>query len=319
MPWPTLEGSQNMVLNLDEVQNKIGGQMDHEPVHETDFVQLLSEKYGSLTKSEKRIADFIRKNQDEASFLSAAEVANRLDLSEATIVRFARTIGYCSYPAMRSSLQAHFRERITHSTRLRTRLDDLRESGDIYEKLTVTEIDYLTQALKSIDRKKMSQAVDLIRQHQRVYVYGLGPSISLVDLLEIRLRRFGKDVVPLRFSGRELLESLLNLNEKDLVFVICFFDKNPTLNLLLEYCEKVGCKVIILTDTLNGILNGKADVVLSAQRGPVGEFHSLVVPMTVINGILLSLASAEQEKIMPILDRLDNLRENLQRLTVEEK
>ena len=67
----------------------------------------------------------------------------------------------------------------------------------------------------------------------------------------------------------------------------------------------------MLTDTLDTILGNKVDVVLSARRGPIGEFHSLVVPMTVINAILLSIAGEDQEKIMPMLDKLDSLRDQL--------
>lgn len=285
--------------------------MDKKTQNGSDFAQLISDNYSGLTKSEKRIANFIRKNQDESSFLSAAEVAKRLDLSEATIVRFARTLNYPSYPALRSHLQEHFRERITHSSRLRSRLDDMRETGDIFEKLTVTEIDYLSQALESIDRKEMKKAVDLIRTHKRIFVFGLGPSISLVDLMEIRLRRFGKDIVPLKSSGREVIESLLMMTAGDLIFIICFFDQNPALKLMLEHARKTGCTIIMLTDTLDSILGNKADIILAARRGPVGEFHSLVVPMTVINALLLSLASEEQENILPILDKLDSLRDQL--------
>ena len=43
-----------------------------------------------LTKSEKRIANYLRKNQEESAFLAAGEIADRLGLSEATLVRFAR-------------------------------------------------------------------------------------------------------------------------------------------------------------------------------------------------------------------------------------
>lgn len=279
-----------------------------------EFNQVISEHFSNLTKSEKRIANFLRKHQEEAAFLSAGEIADKLDLSEATLVRFARTLGFNSYPAMRTVLQENFRRRVSHSARLRGRLDDLREAGDIFERLTVTEIDYLTQALESIDRNEMKKAVELIRNSNRIFVFGLGPSISLVDLMEIRLRRFGKDVVPLRSSGRELVESLLLMKADDLLFVICFFDQNPALKLLLEYGKKVGATIIMLTDTLDAILGDKVDVILAARRGPIGEFHSLVVPMTVINTLLLSLASEDQEKIMPILDRLDALREQLNSL-----
>ena len=38
-----------------------------------DFSQLISDTYGQLTKSEKRIADYLRKNQEEAAFLAAGE------------------------------------------------------------------------------------------------------------------------------------------------------------------------------------------------------------------------------------------------------
>ena len=276
-----------------------------------DFGLIISEKFPSLTKSEKRIANFLRKNQEESAFLPAGEIAKRLNLSEATLVRFARTLGFPSYPAMRSVLQENFRRRVTHSSRIRGRLDDLREAGDIFDRLAVTEIDYLSQALDSIDRTAMKAAVELFNHHKRIFVFGLGPSISLVDLMEIRLRRFGKEVVPLTSSGREVIESLLMLHPDDLLFVICFFDQNPTLNLVLEYGGEIGCSIIMLTDTLDTVLNQKADITLAARRGPVGEFHSLVVPMTVINALLLSVAGEDQDRVMSSLDKLDTLRARL--------
>lgn len=279
-----------------------------------DFNQLISEHFADLTKSEKRIANYLRKNQEESVFQPAGEIAKKLGLSEATLVRFARTLGFSSYPAMRASLQDNYRRRVTHSARLRGRLNDMRQAGGIFERLTVTEIDYLTQALESVDRDEMKRAVELIRAHQRIFVYGLGPSISLVDLMEIRLRRFGKDIVPLKYSGREILDPILMMGPDDLLFVICFFDQNPTLKLILDYGKKVGCTIIMLTDTLDAILGDQVDVILAAQRGPIGEFHSLVVPMTVINALLLTLASEDQEKIMPMLDKLDSLREQLNSL-----
>lgn len=283
-----------------------------------DFSQLISARFNDLTKSEKRIANFLRKNQEESAFLPASEIARRLSLSEATLVRFARTLGFTSYPSMRAVLQENFRRRVSHSARLRGRLDDLREGGDLFERLTATEIDYLTQALESIDRTEMNKAVQLLREHERIFVFGLGPSISLVDLMEIRLRRFGKEVVPLKYSGREIVESLLLLNASDLLFVICFFDQNPALKLILEYGVKVGCPIIMLTDTLDAMLGDRVDVCLSARRGPMGKFHSLVVPMTVINALLLSLASEDEEKIIPQLDKLDSLRSTLQAYYAEE-
>lgn len=90
-----------------------------------NFEQLVSEKYKDLTKSEKQIADYLRANQEESAFLSAGELASRLGLSEATLVRFARSLGLDGYPAMREVLQDNFRRRVTHSARIRSRLSEL--------------------------------------------------------------------------------------------------------------------------------------------------------------------------------------------------
>ena len=55
----------------------------------------------------------------------------------------------------------------------------------------------------------------------------------------------------------------------------------------------------------------KADVILAAKRGPVSAFHSLVVPMTIINTLLLAIANQNQEEVLKNLDKLDQLRSRL--------
>ncbi len=287
--------------------------MSSESSDTIDFGQLISKHFENLTKSEKLIANHLRKNQEESAFISAGELAKQLDLSEATIVRFARTLGFESYPAMREVLQANFRRRVTHSARLRSRLDDLREEGDIFEQVTVTEIDYLTQALETVSRDALDKAVDKIIERDHIFVFGTGPSISLVDLLNLRLTRFGKHVIPLTTAGREILEPLLLMTEKDLLIAIGFFDVNPSLQIVLEQAEERKCPVIFLTDTLGSIIGDKAEIVLTAKRGPVSAFHSLVVPMTIINTILLQIANEDKNTVMKNLDHLDQLRERLKR------
>ena len=277
----------------------------------TDFNQLIATHYNDLTKSEKRIADFMRRSLDEAAFQSAAEIAGQLELSEATMVRFARTLGFESYPALREALQENYRHRMTHSARLRSRLDDLREAGDIFERMVASEIDYLTEALQTLDRNALNAAVDLLRTHQRVFVFGLGPSVSLVELLQIRLTRAARHVVLLNTSGQEILEPLMLMNSDDLLIAIGFFNLTPTLQMVLDYANQHKTPVILVTDILGPLVGDKADVVLSARRGPVSAFHSLTVPMTVINALLLALSSVDQEHVMTHLDTLDQMRGKL--------
>lgn len=284
--------------------------------NDIDFSKLVAENYDHFTNSEKRIADFISQNQDETAFMSAAEVASKLHISEPTMLRFAKTLGFESYPAMRMMLQAKVRNLVNHSARIRSSLGDLRESGDIYEQLVTSEIDFLTESLHTLDRNAIKQATELLRTHQRIFVFGLGPSISLVDQLDIRLTRSLKHVIPLRTSGRELIEPLLLMTGNDLVIAIAFHSVNPYLELVLDRANEFKAPVILITDILGDLIGEKATITLAARRGPVSAFHSLTIPMTIINTLLLALTSVDQERIMNNLDKLDQLRDSVRRMNI---
>jgi DNA-binding MurR/RpiR family transcriptional regulator len=95
------------------------------------------------------------------------------------------------------------------------------------------------------------------------------------------------------------------------LFVIAFFDVHPTLQIVLDFAAEKNCPVVLLTDTLGSVIGEKADVLLAAKRGPVSAFHSLVVPMTIINTLLLEIANQNLENVTAKLDELDQLRERL--------
>ncbi|MHB8088755.1 MAG: MurR/RpiR family transcriptional regulator [Anaerolineaceae bacterium] len=287
--------------------------MISEKENDLEFNKLVAKCYDFFTHSEKRIAEFISQNHDEVAFMSAAEVANKLNLSEPTMLRFAKRLGFDSYPAMRIMLQTKVRNLANHSARIRSSLDDLRNAGDLYEQLVTSEIDFLTESLQTLDRDAIKQATELLRTHERIYVFGLGPSVSLVDQLDIRLTRSLKHVIPLRTSGRELIEPLLLMTGDDLVIAIAFHSVNPLLELVLDRANEFKVPVILITDTLGDLIGSKATVTLASRRGPVSAFHSLTIPMTIINTLLLALTAADQDRIMNNLDQLDQLRESVKR------
>jgi len=237
-----------------------------------------------------------------------------LGLSEPTMARFARALGFESYPAMRDMLQVKFRNLVNHSARLRNRLDELRTGGDIYERLVTSEIDFLTESLHTLDRVAFDNAVELLRTHQRVFVFGLGPAISLVDLAEIRLTRSARHVIPLRTYGRDILDPLLLMTKDDLLIAFGFHSVNPYLQVVLKQANLHETPVILITDTLGNLVEKNAVVILEARRGPVSGFHSMTVPMTIINALLLALSFVDQEKILNNLDKLDQLRDSVRQM-----
>ncbi len=275
----------------------------------TDFRRRLETHFQDLTKSEQRIASFLLSSYDEAAFLPAAELATRLDVSQATVVRFAKSVGYDSFPEMRRSLQEIFRVKITPASRLQRKLDDLKTGeGHVLHKTIAMELQYLTEAEHTVDTGDFDRAVEIVTAAQRVFVFGTGPSRILCDLLQTRLRRFGLPVFALIESGRDVLEKLLLLQPTDAMVAMGFHRVTGELIAALDQAHSVGCRAVLLTDTLGATFQDKVDVVLSARRGPVSTFHSLTVPMAILNALILAVAMSRPEESLRSLKRLEQLR-----------
>ncbi len=274
-----------------------------------EFKLRLEGHFQDLTKSEQRIASYLLANHDEAAFLPASDLAKRLDVSQATIIRFARAVGYESFPELRRCLQEMFRAKVTPATRLQRKLEDLKTGqGHVLTKTIDMELQYLAEAEHSIDAAGFDRAVDIISNAQRVFAFGVGPSRILADLVQIRLRRFGIPTYRLVESGRDLLDKLLLLKADDVVLAAGYHRVSGELVAVLDRAQEVGCPAVLLTDTLGAMFKDKTAVILSARRGPVSNFHSLVVPMTILNAMILAVAMTKSEESMASLKKLQQMR-----------
>lgn len=274
-----------------------------------DFRHRLEDHYHDLTRSEKRIASFLLADHDAAVFLSAAEMAERLAVSEATIVRFARAIGYDSFPEMRRALQEIFRAKVTPASRLQRKLADLQTGqGHVLHKVIEMELQYLTEAERSVDLTAFDRAVKIIFNGRRIFAFGSGPSRVLAELALIRLRRFGFPMYCLTQSGRDVLEDLTLLQPDDVLLATGFHRVTRELVAVIDHAGRIKCPSVLLTDTLGSHFNGKVDVILSARRGPVSTFHSLTVPMAILNALILAVAMSKPETSLAALNRLQEMR-----------
>lgn len=274
-----------------------------------DFRRRIEQHFPRLTKSEQKIAAFLLSNYDQAVFLNAADLARELEVSEATMVRFARTIGYESFPQLRRALQHIYRVKTTPATRLQHKLADLKTGeGHLLTKVVDMELQYLAEVPHSVSPGDFDRAVKVILKGKRVFVFGTGPSRMLADLVFLRLTRFGWTTIRLNESGRDLIDKLLLLNKDDAVLATGFHRVTGELVAVLDRARKVGCKSVLLTDTLTAHFNNQADVILAARRGPVSTFHSLIVPMAIINALILAIAMARSEESLAGLKLLEELR-----------
>ena len=67
-------------------------------------LQVVTGHYSSMSKSEKTVAEFIFKNSDDVILLSMRALAERVELSDNTVLRFCRTCGFSGFLDLKTTV-----------------------------------------------------------------------------------------------------------------------------------------------------------------------------------------------------------------------
>jgi len=110
-------------------------------------------------------------------------------------------------------------------------------------------------------------------------------------------------------GGKSFYETLLLMNDRDVLLGIGFFRCSQDILRAFDYAKKRAIPTIALTHSTVSELALRSDVTLVANRGPVSLLNSLVVPMAILNALVLYLAERDEEKLKALkkLDEIPNI------------
>ena len=66
----------------------------------------------NLTKTQKMIAKFILDNSADACFMTSTEIALKLGVSESSVIRFSRSLGYNGFMDFQKSLRRDYQDKV---------------------------------------------------------------------------------------------------------------------------------------------------------------------------------------------------------------
>ena len=263
----------------------------------------------TLSPAEERVAEFFALHREEVVFLSAMEIAGRLDTSDATVIRAAQSLGYGGLPALKSELRDALRTRATPTLRLGRSLEDLGEDPHtVLEHVLATEIQLLHDARETLRNEDFVRALDLLAAAQRVVVQGLCPNEPLAEYFAARLRRIRRPAIAVGHRGQALADPLLDMRKGDVLVVLAYDRANPEAELMLDRARELRLPSILVTDTLGLALADRVTVALSARRAGGGMFHLSAITVVVLDALLFGLAGRDRAAALGAAEELQELR-----------
>ncbi|AJY74325.1 MurR/RpiR family transcriptional regulator [Paenibacillus beijingensis] len=228
-------------------------------LQQSNTLLMISSVYSSLTKAEKKVADVVKNNPEEAVLATVTDLAEQAGVGETSVIRFSRKLGFRGFHEFKLSVAQDLVDRPPSVSNM-----EIEEKDDVMtvaRKVTMKHEILLKNTLDLVNVDNLKQAVDNMLAANKILVYGVGSSgITAMDL-HFRLMRIGMNVEAHRDAHIIAMSAAL-VKKGDLVFGISTSGSTRDLVDPVRQAKNNGAVVICLTGHLRSPIAAYADNVL---------------------------------------------------------
>ena len=237
-----------------------------------------------MSKSFAKLADFLLDSYIESAFMTASELAHRLDLDAATVVRFAQTLGYKGFPDM----QREIRQRVLGDLLVRPEEAKVSESVPGVVANAMAELSLaLEQTRMSLDTEAVAKLVEQIGAARRIILLAENPAQAAAYNLVHFLEQGGFPIYIARSGVADLARTVHTATDQDLLIALEVSGQSPYIAGALESARQKGLPTAAILGAASLESARAADVVLAARSNP-----SLGVGIISIESIIYALSQA---------------------------
>ncbi|KAA0594187.1 SIS domain-containing protein [Azospirillum lipoferum] len=251
-----------------------------------------------LKRSEGQIADLVLADPRRVLDLNVTSLAQAAEVSEATVVRFCRSVGCAGFPDFKLRLaESQARDALRDEVRGGTPYvsqdvapDDA--VGTLARKIFSSSAAALTAASATLDDGALERAIGLLADAPRVLCVGTGGSSALAQDAAHKLLRFGADAQPC--ADPVLARMLLvNMAAGGVLLALSNTGRSGTINELAAAARAQGTAVVAITAPRSPLAT-MASVVIASQPVEDTEMYtpmaSRLVHLTLIDVLSTGVA-----------------------------
>jgi len=283
-----------------------------------DVMTRIRNQYDSMSKSQQRVAAFLLTHGIDVIYLSAARIAELVDVNRSTVVRTAQSLGYDGFPDLQADLRTQLQGRLTSQQRLRTTarllLEDLQQenNGDaqVLHTMIRSETQNLSLLSQSVSDEEFEQAVEMLDSARRLYILGLRNSLPLALNLGL-LIQYVKETIVLQPGNLPIADQLKDMGPEDVLFTITYSRYARETLMAMDYAQSVGCRVLTMTDTTLSPGAKRADLALVVPFR-LWLYGNSLVSYAILNALFGAMLLRHTQAAQQRLEHLDKIYEGFQ-------
>jgi DNA-binding MurR/RpiR family transcriptional regulator len=252
----------------------------------------------ATTTANRAVAEQLLRNPVRATAWGIEELASHAGTSAPTLSRFARSMGFSGFAAMRDAMAQVLQGMLQPMEKLRDAMTPSGKSGAVTQSLEAG-LNNSRAAAQALDEAQLTRISASLVKASTVYVMGFGISAHLAAMLALDLQPFCKQLINVvEFGGTEVAAGrLMNIAKGDVLLTMSFPRYARDAVQLTNYARDRGARVIALTDSIASPLAALSDELLLAPASHPVISSSSVAATLMIEALVTSLMISRSEHV----------------------
>lgn len=232
----------------------------------------------------RKIGSYILDHEQTVAFASIYTISEAIGVSNASMVRFAKSLDLEGYQDFKHEIQEEIKFRLSPYDKIALReLDGMPEEKRL-QKLFQNEVNNLRNTFENIKAKDLQAMADSIRNSRRIFVCGFGISGHVARMFEYTLMcSVNKDVMVISGSVSDYSPRLRTFTADDTMFIMTFPPYSDEVRHVAQVVKEKGGTLHLFTDSAVCPIYSLADVVVRCDTNSLLLANSYVGLISTLN------------------------------------
>jgi DNA-binding MurR/RpiR family transcriptional regulator len=265
-------------------------------------VEQLVAGFERLPRRQQSLAHLIIDHPELVAFSSVREVAARVHVNAATVVRFAQALGYSGFNALQSAVRRAY----LHGAGLLAPRDRLTTEGPAGAVGAMRDVHLgnIARAYENLATADLEAISERITSARRTFVCADGSPEIVGGLLIRLLRHVGLRGIPYTAAGVDSVIDAQDWNADDVLIVIgLWLTFRAPLEAVLR-AKRAGVTTIVITGSRGSPLASAADHSIVVPTEGVSLPFSMVGTVAVVEALLTHIAAKRRDLVAHIEETL---------------
>ncbi|MTI71235.1 MAG: MurR/RpiR family transcriptional regulator [Firmicutes bacterium] len=257
--------------------------------------------YDTFKPSEKKVAKFILKNTNDIPNFSIMALANKCHTSEASVIRFCRTLGLKGYQDLKLAISLEISKKKDDKQIIHDQINIEDSTSDILEKISMGSVKAIEDTKEIINIELLKEAIEAINDAEKIYLFSVGASSVVALDAQYKFTRINIPTV-LYLDSHMQLTSAVHVTEKDVAIGISNSGNTKDVIKCLNIAKSNGAKTISITQYGRSPILEASDITLFTAHVEnnfrSGAMGSRIAQLNIIDSLFIGVACKRYDEVI---------------------